>query len=50
MPQNDYSEIFLHLTWHTKLSRPLLRDDVEAMAYHMLREKAAALGIFKFTK
>jgi REP-associated tyrosine transposase len=44
MADNYYSEINLHLTWHTKLSRPLLNPDVEAMAFACLREKAAALG------
>ena len=45
MDQNDYSEIFLHFTWHTKLSRPLLSsNEIEAMTYRALGEKAAALG------
>jgi len=44
MANNYYSEINLHLTWHTKLSRPLLRPDVEAMTFGCIREKAAALG------
>jgi len=44
MANNYYSEINLHLTWHTKLSRPLLTPDVEAMTFACLREKAAALG------
>jgi putative transposase len=44
MCQNYYREIFLHLTWHTKLSRPLLTSDVAAMTYRCLREKAASLG------
>jgi putative transposase len=44
MADNYYSEINLHLTWHTKLSRPLLKSDIEAMAYACLREKAAKLG------
>jgi putative transposase len=44
MADNYYSEINLHLTWHTKLSRPLLKPDVEAMTFGCLREKAAALG------
>src|SRR4051794_24931761 len=44
MATNYYSEINLHLVWHTKLSRPLLRPDVEAMTFGCLREKAAALG------
>jgi putative transposase len=44
MANNYYSEINLHMTWHTKLSRPLLQPDVEAMTFACLREKAAALG------
>ncbi len=44
MGKNYYSEINLHITWHTKLSRPLLLPDVEAMTFACLREKAAALG------
>ncbi len=44
MANNYYSEINLHLTWHTKLSRPLLRPEIEAMTFATLREKATALG------
>ena len=44
MSQNYYSEILLHLTWHTKLSQPLLAGDVETLAWSYLREKAAKLG------
>lgn len=44
MSDNYYSEINLHLTWHTKLSRPLLSPSVEPMAWSCLREKAANLG------
>jgi len=44
MSHNYYSEIYLHLTWHTKLSRPLLTPDVESLTWRCLREKAAALG------
>lgn len=44
MSKNYYSEINLHLVWHTKLSRPLLTPTVEPMAYACLREKAASLG------
>jgi len=47
MSQNYYSEIYLHLTWHTKLSRPLIVPDVETLARKCLREKAAALGDIK---
>ena len=44
MSDNYYSEINLHLTWHTKLSRPLLKPEIEAMTYACLREKVANLG------
>ena len=44
MSHNYYSEINLHLTWHTKLSRPLLTADIELMAWAALREKAAEMG------
>jgi putative transposase len=44
MSDNYYSEINLHLTWHTKLSRPLLKPEIEAMTYACLREKIAKLG------
>jgi putative transposase len=43
MADNYYSVINLHLTWHTKLSRPLLKPDVETMTFACLREKAASL-------
>jgi putative transposase len=44
MTRNYYSEINLHLVWHTKLSRPLLTPDVEPIAWAALREKAAEVG------
>jgi putative transposase len=44
MSDNYYSEINLHLVWHTKLSRPLLTHDVEPMAWATLREKILNLG------
>ena len=44
MADNYYSEINLHLVWHTKLSRPLLTREVEPMAWAMLREKILSLG------
>jgi len=44
MANNYYSEINLHLTWHTKLSRPLLKPEIEAVTYGCVREKAATLG------
>ena len=39
MAQNFYSEINLHIVWHTKLSRPLLTPDVEALVHHYVRGK-----------
>ncbi len=44
MSQNYYAEIYLHLTWHTKLSRPMLNPQVADLTYAALREKAANLG------
>jgi REP element-mobilizing transposase RayT len=37
MARNYYSEIHLHITWHTKESSPLLVPQVEAIAHHYLR-------------
>jgi putative transposase len=37
MSRNYYSEIILHMVWHTKLSRPLLTPEVEAVVHHYLR-------------
>ncbi len=37
MSRNYYSEINLHLTWHTKDSAPLLVPQVEAVVHHYLR-------------
>jgi putative transposase len=44
MSKNYYSEINLHLTWHTKLSTPLLTGDIESMTWAALRAKAVDLG------
>lgn len=47
MAHSYYSEIHLHLTWHTKTSAPLLTPEVEEMSFAVLREKCAALsGIY----
>jgi REP element-mobilizing transposase RayT len=35
--RNFYSEINLHITWHTKESSPLLVPKVEAIVHHYLR-------------
>ena len=37
MSSNYYSEINLHLTWHTKESAELLVPDVEKVVHHYLR-------------
>jgi putative transposase len=37
MSRNYYSEINLHLTWHTNGSTPLLVPKVEAIVHHYLR-------------
>jgi putative transposase len=39
MARNFYSEIHLHLTWHTKLSRPLLTPQIEPAAHQFIRQK-----------
>ena len=39
MSRNYYSEIRLHMVWHTKLSQPLLTPDVEAVAHQCIRQK-----------
>lgn len=37
MSRNYYSEINLHITWHTKESSPLLIPSVENIVHHYLR-------------
>jgi putative transposase len=37
MSQNYYSELYLHLIWHTKASLPLLAPEVESLVHHYLR-------------
>ncbi|HEX8200035.1 MAG TPA: IS200/IS605 family transposase [Isosphaeraceae bacterium] len=39
MARNYYSEIHLHITWHTKESLPLLTPDVEVLAHRGLRRR-----------
>ena len=39
MSSHVYHEIFLHLNWHTKENRALLRGEVERRTYEMLRDK-----------
>jgi REP-associated tyrosine transposase len=39
MPKNIYSEINLHMTWHTKSSDPVLVDVIENRLYHHLEHE-----------
>jgi putative transposase len=39
MSRNYYSEINLHLVWHTKNSLPLLTPDVETLAHRFLKKR-----------
>jgi putative transposase len=41
MSRNYYSEINLHLVWHTKNSLPLLTPTVEPVTYRLLRKRIA---------
>ncbi len=40
MPRNVYSEINLHLTWHTKNNDPVLLDVVENRTHQFLTHRA----------
>ncbi len=40
MPRNVYSEIHLHLTWHTLNNAPVLVDMVESQTHRNLRHRA----------
>lgn len=40
VPRNIYSEIHLHLTWHTKANANVLMDDVERQLHRYLRHRA----------
>jgi putative transposase len=37
MPRNVYSEIHLHITWHTNNSAPLITTAIETPLYRWLR-------------
>ncbi|MCI0334230.1 MAG: IS200/IS605 family transposase [Planctomycetes bacterium] len=39
MSRNYYSEINLHLVWHTKNSLPLLTPEVEVLAHRLLKKR-----------
>lgn len=36
MPKNVYSEINLHITWHTKRNDPVLTPEIESRVHHYL--------------
>ena len=47
MSRNYYSEVNLHVTWHTKDSSPLLVPKVEAIVHHYLRGRCInTAGVF----
>ena len=39
MSRNYYSEINLHLVWHTKNSSPLLTPTIEPLAHRLLKQR-----------
>jgi REP-associated tyrosine transposase len=39
MPKNVYSEINLHITWHTKNNNPVIKDNIENRLHHFLENK-----------
>lgn len=39
MSRSYYSEINLHLVWHTKSSHPLLTPEIESLAHRYLRKR-----------
>jgi putative transposase len=39
MSRNYYSEINLHLVWHTKNSLPLLTSDIELLAHRFVKKR-----------
>jgi putative transposase len=39
MPRRVYSEINLHITWHTKLNTPLIEPEIEAALFSYLKDK-----------
>jgi putative transposase len=47
MSRNYYSEINLHLTWHTKQSAPLLTARVEPVVHRLMHERIVGTeGVF----
>jgi REP element-mobilizing transposase RayT len=48
MPKNVYSEINLHIIWHTKLSDPVLIETIENRVHHYLEHKARETKSVRF--
>ncbi|MGH8245467.1 MAG: IS200/IS605 family transposase [Gammaproteobacteria bacterium] len=44
MARNYYCEINLHVTWHAKLSRPLITPEFEPLIHKHVKKKAIDLG------
>ena len=44
MSRNYYSEINLHIVWHTKNSSPILTPTIEPLAHRALRQRVVATG------
>src|SRR6185295_16663810 len=42
MSRNYYSEINLHIVWHTKDSLPLLTPEIESLAHRFLKQRIIA--------
>jgi REP element-mobilizing transposase RayT len=48
MPKNVYSEINLHITWHTKLSDPVLVETIENRVHHYLEHRTRETKSVRF--
>ena len=47
MSRNVYSEINLHITWHTKGNQPVLVDEIERQLHRYLKQRAMQTsGVF----
>jgi putative transposase len=47
MSSHVYHEIYLHLNWHTKLSRPLLDETLEPAVHNYLRDRCRQMkGVY----
>ena len=44
MPRNVYSEVNLHVLWHTKETRLLIKPDMQETVYDHIRRRAIAPG------